>query len=194
MRPQTNSSARMPWVGSYSPMRLPGTVRGWKGLHVNVIATLAKNRIAKNTSILVLAQIASRALGIVYVAALARYVGAEGIGNISTANALNGLLVLVVGPGLSTLLVRDIAADAKKAGTYLSNMLFLRALLGASFILLVVIVTWVAGYQGDTALIVRAYALVYLIDTLGEILTSVFRAFERMEFDAGSQVLRDLIN
>ena len=51
-------------------MRLPGTVRGWKGLHVNVIATLAKNRIAKNTSILVLAQIASRALGIVYVAAL----------------------------------------------------------------------------------------------------------------------------
>ena len=175
-------------------MRLPGTVRGWKGLHVNVIATLAKNRIAKNTSILVLAQIASRALGIVYVAALARYVGAEGIGNISTANALNGLLVLVVGPGLSTLLVRDIAADAKKAGTYLSNMLFLRALLGASFILLVVIVTWVAGYQGDTALIVRAYALVYLIDTLGEILTSVFRAFERMEFDAGSQVLRDLIN
>lgn len=161
---------------------------------MNVIATLAKNRIAKNTSVLILAQISSRGLAIVYVAALARYVGAEGIGTISTATALNGLLVLVVGPGLNTLLVRDIAADKQKAGTYISNMLFLRGLLGFPFVLLAVAVARAAEYPSDTILITHVYTLVYLLDTLGGILVAVFQAFERMEYDAGSQIMRDLIN
>lgn len=158
------------------------------------ISKLAKYKVAKNTSVLMLAQMASRVLSILYAAALARYVGAEGIGKISIATALNGLLVLVVGPGLSTLLVRDVAADAKKAATYVSNILFLRGLLGIAFILLTVIVAKVVGYPDDTAHIIYAYTLVYLISRLGETLVSVFRAFERMEYEAGSQIVRDLIN
>lgn len=161
---------------------------------MNAIAKLAKKKIVKNTSVLILAQIASRTLGIVYVAALARYVGAEGIGKISTATALNGLFVLVVGPGLNSLLVRDVAADDKKAATYVSNMLFLRCLLSVPFILLTVAVAQAARYPGDTVVIIHAYMVVYLFDTLGEILASVFRAFERMEYEAVSQIVRDLIN
>ena len=161
---------------------------------MNAIGKLAKNRIAKNTSALILAQIASRALGIFYVAALARYVGTEGIGKISTATALNSLLVLVVGPGLNTLLVRDTATDGRKAGTYLANMIFLKGLLGIPFILLAAAVPHVAGYPDDTVLIVYVYALVYLLDTLGEILAAVFQAFERMEYEAASHIIRDLIN
>ncbi|MBM3134680.1 MAG: hypothetical protein FJZ89_05200 [Chloroflexi bacterium] len=161
---------------------------------MNAIAKLARHKIAKNTSALISAQIASRALSIFYVAALARYVGAEGIGKISTATALNGLLVLVVGPGLNTLLVRDVAADAKNAATYVSNMLFLRCLLGVPFILLTVAMAQEGRYPSDTVAIIHAYTVVYLFDALDGILTSVFQAFERMEYEAGSQIVRDLIN
>lgn len=161
---------------------------------MTIIAKLASNRVAKNASALILGQIVSRTLGIFYVAALARYVGAEGIGKISTATALNGLLVLVVGPGLETLLVRDVAADDRRSGTYVSNMLLLRGLLGVPFILLTVAVARAAQYPGDTVAIIYVYILVYLFDRFSEILGSVFRAFERMEYDAGSQIVQDVVN
>lgn len=181
-------------MGALCPCPCPGTVEDCESLQMNAIAKLAKHKIAKNTSALILAQIATRALSIFYVAALARYVGAEGIGKISTATALNGLLALVVGPGLNTLLTRDVAANTKKAGTYVSNMLFLKSLLGVPFILLTVAVAHVAGYPDDIAFVIYAYTLVYLMDTLGEILIAVFQAFERMEYEAASQIVRDLIN
>jgi len=165
-----------------------------EGLQMSIIARLANNKIAKNASALMLGQIVSRTLGIFYVAALARYVGAEGIGKISTATALNGLLVLVVGPGLDTLLVRDVAADEQRSGRYVCNMLILRALLGVPFVLFTTAVARVAHYPSDTVAIIYVYALVYLFDRFGEILAAVFRAFERMEYDAGSQIVRDLIN
>ncbi len=161
---------------------------------MNGIARFGKHKIARNTTSLVLAQIASRGLGVVYVAALARYVGTEGIGKISTAVALSGLLVLVVGPGLNTLLVRDVALDRTRAGAYVSNMLFLKAVLGIPFILLTVAAARVIEYPSDTALVIYAYALVYLIDALGATLSGMFQAFERMEYQAASQIGRDLIN
>lgn len=161
---------------------------------MGIIARFAKNKIAKNTSVLIISQVAARAFGIVYVAALARYVGAEGVGNISTANALNGLLVLVVGPGLDTLLIRDVAADKTKAKTYVGNIFFLRGMLSILFLLLTVAVTKIVTYPADTVRIIYAYTMVYLFDLLAEIPASVFRASEHMEYEAGIQVIRDLIN
>lgn len=160
----------------------------------SISGIVSKNKIARNTTLLVLGQVVTRALGIFYIAALARYVGPTGIGAISTANALCGLLVLIVVPGLETLMVRDIAANQKKVGAYVRNGFILRALFGVPFLLLSLLVAHLAGYPHTTILIIRAYALVYLFDTLGEVPVAVFRAYERMEYDAGSQIFRDLIN
>lgn len=109
-------------------------------------AKVSINRIAKNTSFLLVAQIASRVLAIVYVAALARYVGTAGIGMISTATALAGLLVLSLAPGLDPFLIREVAAEPGKATLYVSNMLGLRLLLGIPFLLLVAIVSITGSY------------------------------------------------
>jgi O-antigen/teichoic acid export membrane protein len=161
---------------------------------MHVIDKIARHKIAKNTSVLVVSQIATRVLSIFYAAALARYVGTEGVGKISTAIAVNSILVLMVVPGLKTLLVRDVAADARKADAYVSNMIFLRVLLGVPFILLTAIVAHVAGYPNDTVLIVYVYTLVYLLDALSEVLAAVFQAFECMEYEAASQVVQRLVN
>ncbi len=191
MKPRANDSGRGPrWETFLSASIPPGVFDGLK----MSMTRLANNRIAKNMSALIVGQVVSRALGIFYIAALARYVGAEGIGKISTATALNGLLVLMVGPGLDTLLVRDVAADERKSGTYVSNMLILRTLLGVPFVLLTVAVARAARYPQDTVAIILLYTLVYLFDRFSEILASVFRAFERMEYDAGSQIVQDSIN
>jgi O-antigen/teichoic acid export membrane protein len=161
---------------------------------VTITAEVGTHRIAKNTLLLLLAQIGSRAVAIVYVAALARYVGADGIGKISAATALVGIVVLILAPGLDALLVRDVAVDTDKATGYVSNMMVSRLFLGIPFLMLVMIVANVAAYSADIMPIIFVYALVYLFDSLGEILISLFRAFQRMEYDAGTQVARDLIN
>ena len=155
---------------------------------------LDKVKIAKNASALVAAQVVARALGIIYVAALARYVGARGIGAISTATALNGLLVLLAAPGFTTLLVRDVAAEPGKAASYIANMLFTRGLLGIPFALSVVAAAHFAGYASETVAIIYVYLVVYLLDSLSGILAAAFQAFERMEFDAASQIVQTVVN
>lgn len=159
-----------------------------------VIANVGENRIAKNTSILLVAQVASRSLAIFYVAVLARYVGTEGIGLISTGTALAGLLILALAPGLDPYLIREVAAEPGKASEYVSNMLGLRLALGIPFVILVVIVSNTAGYSTNAVQIIYVYAAVYFFDNLGEIFTSFFRARQRMEYEAGTQVLRDVVN
>lgn len=161
---------------------------------VSAIAKLSKHKVAKNTSVLVLSQLASRAVGIFYIAALGRYVGTEGVGILSTAQVLNSLLILLVAPGLDTLFVRDVAADLSRAGNYLSNMLFIRFLLAIPYVLLVEAVSRVAGYPPETVTIIHIYIAVYLLDAFSGILLPVFRAFERMEYEAASQALQDMLN
>jgi O-antigen/teichoic acid export membrane protein len=153
-----------------------------------------ESKIAKNTSVLLVGQVISRLMQIFYVAALARYVGTEGVGKISTATALNGLLAFIVGPGLTTLLVRDVAANKKDAPSYLANTFLIRLVLGIPFIILAIGVGYLAGYPFDTLQIVFIYAIVYLFDVLGQLFSSVFQAFEVMEYDASTQVFRDFIN
>ncbi|MEQ8672651.1 MAG: flippase [Aggregatilineales bacterium] len=150
--------------------------------------------VARNTSVLALSQIALRVVYIFYIAALARHVGSEGIGMISTATALNGLLVVFFAPGLRTLFVRDVAANPEKADTYLSNMLAIRIFLMVPFVLLSLLFAYGGAYGEDQILIIHMYTVVFITDTITEILLCVFRAWERMELEAGTEVLMQVAN
>jgi O-antigen/teichoic acid export membrane protein len=163
-------------------------------ISARIKAIISDQRIATNTVALLFSQVASRVLGIIYLAALARYVGPDGIGKIGTGTSLCGFLVLMVAPGLDALVLRDIAADREKVASYVANGLFIRSILGIIFLLLVWFVAWAVRFPIETTAVVHAYAFVYLLDAMNEILAGVFRAFERMEFDAGSQIVRDSAN
>src|SRR3972149_6345183 len=121
-------------------------------------------RIVKNATLLLVANILARALSIIYIAMLARYVHAEGIGQISTATALTGMLMLVIAPGLNTLMIRDIAANRDQTALYIANVMLAKLLFGVPYLLLVFVISAVAGYSTDTIVIIRVYAIVYLVD------------------------------
>lgn len=141
-----------------------------------------------------LAQIISRVAMIFYLAALARHVGTEGVGQISTGTAINAMLLLLIGPGLTILLIREVAADHERVHKYISSALLLRALLIVPFIGMAALLAHLNGYPQETITIIYLYSAVYAMDTLGEVLISAFRAYERMEFEAGLQIIRDFIN
>jgi len=150
--------------------------------------------VAKNTTILFLGRVLSTGLGVVYVTVLARYIQAEGMGKIGTATSLVSMLHLLISFGLSEVIVRDIASHRARAGAYLPNILVLRVLLSTVFALVVVGITAMAHYPSDTIVIIYIYAVAYAIDDLTDVAFSMFNAFEKMEYPAGIQTLRDLVN
>ena len=69
------------------------------------------HRIFKNTTILALGQFITKPLQIIYIAALARYILAGGIGIITIALSISTMAFVFVNLGFSTLITRDVAID-----------------------------------------------------------------------------------
>ncbi len=159
-----------------------------------MLSMLKKYRIARNTSIMLITQIAMQFANVIYVGLLARHVGADGIGEIATATALNTLSVLVMGPGLSILYMRDISREPDKASEYLVNMLFMRVLLLVPFVLVNYLVMTISDYSQETRLVVWLYIIVFGTDAFGELFIGLFRTKERLEFEAGTQILMTILN
>src|SRR5688572_17834479 len=59
---------------------------------------------------------------------------------------------------------------------------------------LTTLVAHLSGYPAETVSIIHLYTAVFILDSLGEVFMGAFRAHERMEFEAGLQLLRDLSN
>ena len=79
-------------------------------------------RIAKNTGVLLISQIASYILGFFFIIYTARYLGAEGFDVLSFALAFTGIFGVFSDLGLSTLTVREVARDKTQASKYLGNI------------------------------------------------------------------------
>ena len=138
--------------------------------------------VSKNTAVLIVGYCISCALRIVYVGALAHYIGTTGLGRISTATALVSILILLVNFGLDTLIVRDVAGSPEKASKYVTNIACLRILLSVVFAILLAVVATVSNYPYETQIIIALYGLASVLDAISGIARSIFNAFQRMEF------------
>lgn len=151
-------------------------------------------RVVKNTTVLLAGRVFSLGIGIVYVAVLARYVHAAGMGKIATATSTVSLLSLIANFGLGQLIVRDVAGDRAKAAIYFSNTLLLRAVLSIVFLVALVAVAGATGYPTDTTLMIYIYCFAYIFDMLADVAFSIFNAYERLEYQALILASRDIIN
>ena len=148
----------------------------------------------KNTGILLLGRILSIGLGIIYIAVLSRYIHAVGMGIIATATSFVSIASLLVNFGLNDLSVRDIAANKSHTAKYVTNIFFIRGVLAAFFVIIVVAATNITNYPQETIFIIYIYCFAYIFDLFTDISISVFTAHERMEYSAILQTGRDIIN
>jgi O-antigen/teichoic acid export membrane protein len=130
----------------------------------------------------------------VYVAALARYIHPAGMGKIATATSLVSILILIANFGLGQVIIRDVASDKKKAAVYVPNVLALRALLSVVFWIVIFGITRITQYSSDTILVIYIYGAAYVFDVFTDVVISIFNAYEEMEYQAGLQIGRDVIN
>jgi O-antigen/teichoic acid export membrane protein len=153
-------------------------------------------RVAKNSLIPMGLSLFNKAVDFAFAMLYVRLLGPAGTGEWYFVVAIYGFFEIISRYGLGTLLTRDVAADKNQSSRYLTNVLALRTLLWAISLPLMGLV--VAGYwtvgvvwpdlQSINAQEVQALlllALAMLFANYADALSSMFMAFEKMEYPAG---------
>ena len=150
-------------------------------------------RIAKNTAILLAADIISKVLGFFYVMYTARYLEAEGFGILSFALAFTGIFGVFIDLGLSPLTVREVARDKSLAKKYLNNISVIKTILVTITFALIVIVINLLGYPEQTIKVVYLISLSVVFNSFTGMFYSIFQAFEKMEYQSLGQILSSIL-
>lgn len=150
--------------------------------------------IIKNTSFLLIAHFAGRILTFILTIILPRYLtnSFDDLGRYFTALWLANLLAALTELGLYTPIIREVAADRSKAAKIISNALVIRLFLTIFvFITLAILAKFV--YSSDMTPIIYLLGISESISALTQLFWRIFRAYERMEFEALSLILERAI-
>ena len=150
-------------------------------------------RIAKNTAALFAAQFVTAILSLVLTIFIARSLGDVIFGKYSFALAFTAIFAVFSDLGYNTLLIREVARDKSQASKYLNNVLCMRALLFLVIFALIVITINLVGYPADTKNVVYLFGIYTLMVSFSAVFKVTFRAFEKMEYEAGIIIFTNII-
>lgn len=146
-------------------------------------------RIARNTTVLLVAQVAGYLISFLYGMYTARYLGPESYGVLSFAFAFTAIFGVLTDLGLSPVTVREVARDRSRAAKYLANVALMKVILMAVAFGLIALTINVMDYPQETIKVVYLLALVAIFGAFSQMYYSIFQSFERMEFQAIGQML-----
>lgn len=150
-------------------------------------------KIAKNSIVLTVADVASLLLYLALSIFIARNLGALEFGKWSFAHSFAYIFAVITQLGINVLIIRDIAADKNKLKDYFYNALVIKTILAVFAFALIVVIINLLGYPSDTKLVVYIIGAAIIFNAFSRYFYSIFRAFERMEFEAFLFVLTALI-
>jgi O-antigen/teichoic acid export membrane protein len=150
-------------------------------------------RIAKNTVWLMVAQLVTTVLGLIYLAYMMRHLGPEGWGVISYALSLTAILSVLLDLGLNTLITREIARDGSVTEKYTGNLLVLKLLLAVSLFAVVAIAVNLIGYSGEVATVIELILLSIIFTSISQFFYNILQANEIMEYQAIGSIMTSLL-
>lgn len=140
--------------------------------------------IAKNTGVLLSANVIVGILAFVLVIFIARYLGDVEFGKYSFALAFTSLFAILSHIGLSIVVTRDVARDTSQAGKYLGNVALIELIFSIITFLLLFITINLMNYPYDTKVAVYIFGIAVLLESFTLLFKSIYRAFEKMEYEA----------
>jgi len=150
-------------------------------------------RLAKNTIALTFSSIVPKVFTIVFTVYAARKLGSMGLGEYAIAGSVVGLFSVFTELGLNNLFVREVARHKDKVGYYLGSMLVLKACLSVTTLLLIGLVTKLLGYSAVVEQTIYLLALALVFSSFSSLFTSLFQAYEEMEFSAVLGILNSAL-
>lgn len=149
-----------------------------------------KKILFKNSFWLLMAEFVNKVMMFSLTIIFARYLGAEGYGQLAFSMNLTGLFVILADFGLSTLAIKEIARNKHIAKKYLDNIAVLKLFLSLLTIFGLCFITTLLGKPFSVELMVYLLGGYVLISSASEFISSVFRAYEKMEYVALSIIIR----
>jgi len=140
--------------------------------------------LARNAFVLLIAQMVSTTLAVVLNAALGRALGTAQFGILFVATSMAGFAYVVAEWGQTQYVVREIAQDSRREGTLLGTTLGARVLVVAILAGATAATAWLLDYDAGTCGLAVFIVAGMLPFFLAQAISLVFRARERMEFDA----------
>lgn len=145
--------------------------------------------IAKNTTVLAVAQVASYLLGFFYTVYIARSLGVASFGIITFAAAITSIFGPLADLGLASLMIREVARDKSAARRYLAQLTLMKMLLAVATFGAIALTVFLGDYPWQTVLAVYLLAISLLVNSFNGMVYSVFNASEKMEYPALGQFL-----
>lgn len=151
------------------------------------------HKYVKNAFFLVFMQIANASLSLLLSIELARELGDISFGKYSFAIVFTSFFMIFADLGYNTLLIREVARDKVKTNKYLNNILGIRFLISMLLFIIMSLIINLLKYPDDTKIIIYGLGLFNIISSFSGIFKVTFRAFERMEFEALTTILSNLL-
>lgn len=138
--------------------------------------------LAKNTTVLFIANIISYLLGFFTTLYTARYLGVEGFGVLSLALSLTGIFGVFTDLGLATLTTREVSRDKSQANKYIGNTALMKVFLAFLTFGLITLAVYILNYPQTVKNVVYLITLSVIFGAFTGIFNSIFQAFEKMEY------------
>jgi O-antigen/teichoic acid export membrane protein len=160
----------------------------WGRLYRESADDHAVKRVAKNSLLPIGLQLLNKAIDFVFAMLMLRILAPALAGRYYFAVAFIGYFDILVRFGLGTLLTREVAKDRSQANRYLSIVTVLRGLLWLASLPLMAVVMWaylqVGGMTPSVVAAIALFALSLIFSNLADGFSSVFNAYEKMEYPA----------
>ena len=150
-------------------------------------------KIAKNALVLSIAQVISIALSMVLVIFLARFLLSEGYGKYSFVFSFIAIFAIFIDFGFNTLLIREIARNKKDLNLYFNNIASIRLIFSMIMLFLIVLTINLMKYPADVKTAAYIIGISTIIGSFSGLFSSVFRAFEKMEYEALTNIAEKII-
>lgn len=140
-----------------------------------------ERRVAINSGLLLAAYGFQSLISLVIVGLVARYLGQAGLGRYAYVISFIELVIAFIDLGMSRIEVREISRHLATAGRYSSAVFTLRLLFTLAGMVAVGVI---AGQSGDQELwlAIMVYYAAQTLYLLGDVYSSVFHGFQRMEY------------
>ncbi len=147
------------------------------------VTPTAGRRLARNTGVLVGAELLIKVFNLGFYALLSREMFSRGLGEWTYGLGLVTLYATLFNGGLGTLYTREAATSPERAGALLGRFVPLRLLLVAVALLGLAPLVWLQRGMGSPAFL-YVLGVAPLASLIGESFRSVFRARQQLHFDA----------
>lgn len=154
----------------------------------------ARRTVFKNASAMLVSQIVTWTLTLVFSIVLRRYLGPEGSGHIVIAQSIWLITGVFIGFGMDLLLTKEIARDHERAAELLGTSYLLRVFFYLIGSLAVLGYSWLMGYDNQTTTMIQVVGLSTLFLQLANACKAALQGLETMEYISISDVVSKLAN